>query len=268
MSTTEARPVSTAPRFISLRWRLFLPTFAIVLMLAMVSAYAIARSLPSSAEMSRVNVLLNNGRLISDRAAAIFDRQQSEAERLAPMPEVQTALRDRRSDDLQALLENFARRGDLDSRAGHRCCGRGRLRHHARRAGQRSYMQTTLAAGIDSGDLLGCAGGRSIARDALRRHVASRAGWTAVRGSAAAEVALYQGAPAADDQPRTPAALPATLPAEYLAARRRAASDEPFQALDLDGRRTSARIPAERRHASSRFTCRITRRSPPKPGSS
>ncbi len=119
MSRTEDVPVSstksTAPRFISLRWRLFLPTFALVLILAMVSAYGVARSLPSGAEMSRVNVLLNNGRLISERAAVIFERQRSEGERLAATSDLQMALRDRRTDLLQALLENFARRGDFDA---------------------------------------------------------------------------------------------------------------------------------------------------------
>lgn len=61
----------TAPqsRFISLRWRLLLPPFIVILILTMASVYIIARSLPSSAEMSRVNILLAAQRDASERAS-------------------------------------------------------------------------------------------------------------------------------------------------------------------------------------------------------
>src|SRR5690606_34941238 len=82
---------------------------------AMVSVFVVARSLPSSDEMSRVNVLLNNGRLISERAAALFDRHHAEVLRLASMADVQDALRAGNRDALHDILENFARRADLDA---------------------------------------------------------------------------------------------------------------------------------------------------------
>src|SRR5664279_3973766 len=106
---------NTQARYVSLRWRLILPTFIIVLVLAMLSAYVVAHSLPSSADTSRVNVLLNTGRTISGRASALYGAQQNSVLQLARMPEVATALRNRSTDDLHNLLENFARRADLDS---------------------------------------------------------------------------------------------------------------------------------------------------------
>ena len=80
-------------RFVSLRWRLILPTFVIVLVLAMVSAYIVARSLPSSADMSRVNVLLNNGRAIAERASTLNQQQAADVRQLAAMPEHTRKLR-------------------------------------------------------------------------------------------------------------------------------------------------------------------------------
>src|SRR5271154_6625506 len=105
---------STQLRYLSLRWRLILPTFLVVLVLAMISAYVVARSLPSGADMSRVNILLDSERTISGRANSLYDQQQSEAQQLAQSSDVATALAQRQTSDLQALLDNFARRADLD----------------------------------------------------------------------------------------------------------------------------------------------------------
>ena len=74
----------TQTRFVSLRWRLILPTFVIVLVLTMISAYVVARSLPSSSDMSRVSILFNTGRAVSERANILFTQQQANAEQLAP----------------------------------------------------------------------------------------------------------------------------------------------------------------------------------------
>ncbi len=236
MSRTEETPASPtepkAPRFISLRWRLFLPTFAVVLILAMVSAYGVARSLPSGAEMSRVNVLLNNGRLISERAAAIFDRQQSEGERLAATSELQTALRDQRTDALQALLENFARRNDFDAALVTDAAGAdvyGLLRDSTG-----TYSPVALAAASTQAIFSAVpvtAGDTTLGM----LYVGTRASsWMdAVRGSAAAEVALYQGGRLLTTSIAESGVLPAAPPAQYLDGTA-ASSGEPFQALTLD----------------------------------
>ena len=236
MSRTEDAPVSstnsTAPRYISLRWRLFLPTFALVLILAMVSAYGVARSLPSGAEMSRVNVLLNNGRLISERAAVIFERQRSEGERLAATPDLQMALNDRRTDLLQALLENFARRGDFDAALVTDAGGTdvyGLLRDSTG-----TYIPVTLAAASTQAIFSEVP---VVAGDTIlgRLYVGTRVSrWMdTVRGSAAAEVALYQSGRLLTTSVAESGALPVTPPAEYLAGAA-AQQGEPFQALTLD----------------------------------
>src|SRR5690606_35737661 len=95
--------------------RLILPTFVIVLVLAMSSAYVVARSLPSSTEMSRVNTLLTTGDLISQRATRFYENQQALAEQLAQLPELNVALQSGSADELNTLLENYARRSELDS---------------------------------------------------------------------------------------------------------------------------------------------------------
>ncbi len=236
MSRTEATPASNfepnAPRFISLRWRLFLPTFALVLILAMVSAYGVARSLPSGAEMSRVNVLLNNGRLISERAAVIFERQQSEGERIAATSDLQTALDDRNADILQAVLENFARRSDFDAvlvtDAG------GADVYGLLRDSTGTYIPATLAAASSQAIFSSvpvAAGDTPLGT----LYVGTRASrWMdSVRGSAAAEVALYQAGRLLTTSLPASGALPAAPPAQYLAGAS-TSTGEPFQALTLD----------------------------------
>ncbi|MBN8634909.1 MAG: HAMP domain-containing protein [Anaerolineae bacterium] len=48
---------ASSTRFVSLRWRLIVPIFAVILILTMISVYALSRGLASGSEMSRVNVL-------------------------------------------------------------------------------------------------------------------------------------------------------------------------------------------------------------------
>ena len=212
-------------RFISLRWRLILPTFAIVLILAMASAYVVAHSLPSDGEMSRVNVLLNTGRAAVERANTIADSQQSEAERLAQLPEVAASLSEQRAADLRDLLENFARRDDFDVVV----VSDGQSSYGVERSSDGTYAPVTLetaqailsAAPIDlDGQPIGSAQvGISMAR------------WLdEVRASAAAEVALYTDSHllATTTAANT---LPPVVPEQFIAAE----GDQSFQALDLDG---------------------------------
>ena len=134
------------------------------------------------------------------------------------MPEVQTALRDQRTDDLQALLENFARRGDFDAALVTDAGGADVHGVTARRAGRRYTRLTTRAAAssqvIFSAVPVG-AGGQPVG-DTLRRYVALSRWMDAVRGSAAAEVALYQSGRLMTTSFATPGVLPAAPPGEYL----------------------------------------------------
>ncbi len=235
-STDSIPVVSTepsAPRFISLRWRLFLPTFAVVLVLAMVSAYGVARSLPSGAEMSRVNVLLNNGRLISERAAAIFDRQQSEATRLVATSDFQSALQNRNTDTLHDLVDNFARRGDFDAVIVTDADGAdvyGILRD----ASGGMYVPVTRSAATTQAifsPVPVTVGSNPIGTLSVGTRAAR---WMdMVRGSAVAEVALYQNAHLLTTSLSAPVALPETPPAQYIHGEL-TVDGEPFQALTLD----------------------------------
>lgn len=222
---TDAKDSQT--RFVSLRWRLVLPTFLIVLVLAMASTYLVARSLPSGTEMSRVNVLRNTGQTIAGRTTMMNDRQQALAQQLAQMPEVVTALRERNTAELQDLLENFARRADLDSVIVTDASGAdvyGTLRD---RAG--TYAPVTLQSA--SGQVFfattpinfeSAQVGTALAGTRFTRWLDD------IRGSAAAEVAIYDGTRLLAS---TAPSIPASLPSQYI----QTTTDKPFQALDVNG---------------------------------
>ncbi len=204
-------------RFISLRWRLIVPTFVVVLILAMASAYVIARSLPSSAEMSRVSVLRSTGRVIADHAAALAEQQKQAAEQLAQMPEIAAALQTNR--DPSDLLENFARRADLDAAlvsAADQVYG-------VLRGADGVYHPTTLQeAGALT--LLMAAPISGAKADALVGTHFTR--WLDnVRGSAAAEIALYDDRRLLTTTFNSSASIPATPPVEGA---------DLFQALDVN----------------------------------
>ncbi len=212
--------------FVSLRWRLILPTFGIVLVLAMVSAYVVARSLPSGAEMSRVNILLSTGRTVSGRASALYDQQQSQTQQLAQTADVIAALGDHRIDDLRDLLTNFARRADLDSVVVTDASGQdvyGVLRTNGSYAliSLRDASAQVLFSSMpitESGAQIGTV----YAGTLLTRWL------DAMRAGAAAEVALYSNTRLLATTVRP---LPSSLPQEYV----QTSSSEPFQALDLNG---------------------------------
>jgi signal transduction histidine kinase len=204
---------------------LILPTFIIVLLLAMISAYIVARSLPSSAEMSRVNVLVSTGDAISGRAAVITQRQQAQAQQFAQTPGVAPALQNADSDELNNLMENFARRADLDSIILMDADGEdlfGLIRE-----ADGTYTPTTLEEASDRVlfasrpvTLDGESIGSVFVGTGLARWVDE------VRAGAAAEVAIY-----ADSGllATTVDSLPDILPEQFGST----VSGEPFQALQL-----------------------------------
>ena len=180
-----------------------------------------------------MNVLLNNGRLISERAAVIFARQQSEGERLAATLgfadarcTTGTPIRCKR------FLENFARRSDFDAvlvtDAG------GADVYGLLRDSNGTYIPVALAAASSQAIFSAVP---VVAGDTVlgTLYVGTRVSrWMdSVRGSAAAEVALYQAGRLLTTSVAESGALPAAPPAQYLAGAANA-SGEPFQALTLD----------------------------------
>lgn len=216
----------TQSRFVSLRWRVILPTFIIVLVLAMVSTYVVGRSLPSSVEMSRVNILRSTGAMIAERASAAHQRQSVQALEIAQTPGLPGALETRSTDDLHALLEAYARRAELDSVVLTDAQGQnvfGLLRDNSG-----SYSPVTLEAASSqvvfapsTVILDGQNVGTAYAGVGMLRWMDD------VRNGAPAEVALYG---STNLLATTIDSLPTTLPSQYL----QTPGQEPFQGLQLN----------------------------------
>jgi two-component system, OmpR family, sensor histidine kinase ResE len=219
--------MKTQSRFVSLRWRLILPTFIIVLVLAMSTTYVVGRSLPSSAEMSRVNILRSTGDMIAERANAAHQRQAAQALELAQTPGLAGALQSFSTDELHALLEVYARRADLDSIV--LLDAQGQDVYGLLRDSSGLYAPVTLeqassqvvfapATVILDGQNVGTA----QAGVALLRWIDD------VRNGAAAEVGFYSN----DNLLATTVdSIPTSLPTQYLET----PGEEPFQALELNG---------------------------------
>ncbi|NWG17100.1 MAG: PAS domain-containing protein [Chloroflexi bacterium] len=103
------------PRFVSLHWRLILPLFAVVLAAAMSGAYLLARHLGGEMQISQESLLRQASRTISERAAALYESQRYEAQRVAFTAGITDAIRDRDAESLQALVDGPARLAGLDS---------------------------------------------------------------------------------------------------------------------------------------------------------
>jgi two-component system sensor histidine kinase VicK len=112
MATVAAQPKT---RFVSLRWRFTLPVFAVVLVAAMAGAYYLGSRLTGSMEIPQLNILLESSRAISERAAALYDRDRAEAERIAFTSGVPDMIVNGQARKLQLLLESSARLSELDS---------------------------------------------------------------------------------------------------------------------------------------------------------
>ncbi len=70
--------------FISVRWRFITPLFIVVLLVAMIGTYILARNISGGLEVSQTNVLLQSSRSVADRANQLYDYHRQEAQREAP----------------------------------------------------------------------------------------------------------------------------------------------------------------------------------------
>lgn len=102
-------------RFVSLRWRLMLPIFVIVLVVAMAGAYALGSSLTANMNGPQTNLLLQNSRAIAARATELYEQSRLEAQRIAFTSGVTDALRASAAERLHTLVEGSARLSNLDS---------------------------------------------------------------------------------------------------------------------------------------------------------
>lgn len=106
---------STAPRFVSIRWKILLPLSIVMLVITMLGAYSAASGLGLGVEVSQTNILLASSRSAADRMAELYERQRSEAQRIAYTAGVPEAVAGGRSMMLAEPLESLARIGTLDS---------------------------------------------------------------------------------------------------------------------------------------------------------
>jgi two-component system, OmpR family, sensor histidine kinase ResE len=108
-------PLEKPVRFVSLRWRWLLPMFLVLLPLAMLGAYALARSVGMGFGIAQDNILLQNSRAVNERAAALYQRQVSEARRVAFTEGVARNVARNDAAALQDTLEGLARLGGQDA---------------------------------------------------------------------------------------------------------------------------------------------------------
>ena len=122
MSDQESAPVLRKSgrkrrrgRFVSLRWRFTTPLFVVVLIVAMVGAYALAQNVAGGLEDSQENILLRSNRAVTDRASELYDFHRQELQRVAFTIGVPEATRDGDARALESILTSLARINEFDS---------------------------------------------------------------------------------------------------------------------------------------------------------
>ncbi len=115
VQSSEKLNTSSPSRFISLRWRFLFPLFLVLLVAAMIGAYAIANNLSYGVGVSQQNVLLQSSRAVSERTVDLYTRQHAEAQRIAFTSGIPEALLSGDVATLHAALEGAALAAGLDS---------------------------------------------------------------------------------------------------------------------------------------------------------
>ncbi|RMG83029.1 MAG: hypothetical protein D6712_13735, partial [Chloroflexi bacterium] len=115
VQSSEKLNTSSPSRFISLRWRFLFPLFLVLLVAAMIGAYAIANNLSYGVGVSQQNVLLQSSRTVSERTVDLYTRQHAEAQRIAFTSGIPEALLSGDVATLHAALEGAALAAGLDS---------------------------------------------------------------------------------------------------------------------------------------------------------
>ncbi len=106
---------STRPRYISLRWRLFLPVFIALLIVVMMGAYGLGQSLTQTASTPQTNLLIQTGDAFRNHTNDLYEQMVLEAQRVAFTRGVADAVSARLATELQPILETSGRLANLDS---------------------------------------------------------------------------------------------------------------------------------------------------------
>src|SRR5690606_36567243 len=102
------------PRFISLRWRVILPLYVIMLVIATTGAYLLARQADGAASISPTNILQQSRRSINQQAGTLYESQRRSAQAVALVSGVPQAILGSGADDLLTTLVTRAQRSNLD----------------------------------------------------------------------------------------------------------------------------------------------------------
>lgn len=103
------------PRFVSLQWRFILPLFIVILVVAMCGAYLLASKVSGKLEIPQENILLQSSGEISERAAAMYNQQRQEAQRVAFTVGVTEAVVNQDAETLRGALDGIIRLAGMDS---------------------------------------------------------------------------------------------------------------------------------------------------------
>lgn len=104
-----------APRFISLRWRLTVPITLIVMIVAMIGAYVLARNLSGGFAISETNLLLQSTRSVVERSLERYARLRAEAQRIAFTNGIPEVIANNTADAILQPMQAAAINASLDS---------------------------------------------------------------------------------------------------------------------------------------------------------
>ena len=103
------------PLFISMRWRFILPLAMVVTIIAMIGAYILASRMANNFEVSEDNVLIQSSQAVANRSVTLYERQRSEAQRVAFTQGIAENIIRNNVTALHETLETLARTANLDS---------------------------------------------------------------------------------------------------------------------------------------------------------
>ena len=103
------------PLFISMRWRFILPLAMVVTIIAMIGAYILASHMANNFEISEDNVLIQSSQAVANRSVTLYERQRSEAQRVAFTQGIAENIIRNNVTTLHETLETLARTANLDS---------------------------------------------------------------------------------------------------------------------------------------------------------
>lgn len=98
-----------------MRWRFIFPLAMVITIIAMIGAYILANNMARNFEVSDNNVLIQSSQAVANRAVTLYDRQRSEAQRVAFTQGIAENILVNDVAVLHDSLETLARTADLDS---------------------------------------------------------------------------------------------------------------------------------------------------------